>query len=80
MVLTERKLKGGKSGGEMYRVETNSFVRVKPIIEYLNNHRLKTKKQISPLPHNPESGLCGRGVVFNVKLGTLRQSFAIKGL
>ena len=31
----------------MHRVETNSFVRVKPIIEYLNEHRLKTKKQIS---------------------------------
>jgi len=31
----------------MHRVETNSFVRVKPIIEYLNSYRLKTKKQIS---------------------------------
>ena len=31
----------------MYRVETNSFIRVKPIIEYINRYRLKTKKQIS---------------------------------
>jgi hypothetical protein len=43
----------------MHRVETNSFVRVKPIIEYLNSYRLKTKKQISseaaPLPPTPPS-------------------------
>nr|YP_010218717.1 LAGLIDADG endonuclease [Morchella brunnea]UBU98554.1 LAGLIDADG endonuclease [Morchella brunnea] len=46
MILSHRKLAGGDSSS-MYRVETNSFVRVKPIIEYLNIFRLKTKKQIS---------------------------------
>jgi hypothetical protein len=34
MILSNRKLKGGISGN-MHRVETNSFIRIKPIIEYL---------------------------------------------
>lgn len=46
MILSPRKLAGGDSIS-MHRVETNSFVRVKPIIEYLSIFRLKTKKQIS---------------------------------
>jgi hypothetical protein len=46
MILSNRKLKGGISGN-MHRVETNSFIRIKPIIEYLRVWRLKTKKQIS---------------------------------
>jgi len=46
MILSNRKLKGGILGN-MHRVETNSFIRIKPIIEYLRVWRLKTKKQIS---------------------------------
>ena len=46
MILSNRKLKQGDYS-TMYRAETNSFVRIKPIIDYLNVFRLKTKKQIS---------------------------------
>lgn len=43
MILTNRKLKN-KSIQSMYRVEINSFIKVLPIIIYLNNFKLKTKK------------------------------------
>ncbi len=46
MILSHRKLPKGDYN-TMYRAETNSFVSIKPIIEYLSIFRLKTKKQIS---------------------------------
>ena len=46
LFLTTRKLKK-KTIGIMHRIESNSFVKVPPIIEYLNKFRLKTKKQES---------------------------------
>lgn len=46
MILSNRKLKEGSSGS-MLRAEINSFVRVKPVIDYLSVYRLKTKKKIS---------------------------------
>jgi hypothetical protein len=41
-----RKLKKG-SIGIMHRIESNSFVKVPLIIEYINRFRLKTKKKES---------------------------------
>jgi hypothetical protein len=46
MILSHRKLKNNDTSS-MLRVETNSFVKIPPIIEYLNRFRLKTKKQES---------------------------------
>lgn len=46
MILSNRKLKEGSSGS-MHRAEISSFVRVKPVIDYLSVYRLKTKKNIS---------------------------------
>jgi len=46
MILTVRKLKD-KVTISVHRVEINSFVKVPPIVEYLNKFRLKTKKQAS---------------------------------
>ena len=46
LFLTNRKLKKGTIG-TMYRIESNSFVKVPLIIEYINRFRLKTKKQES---------------------------------
>jgi len=46
LFLTVRKLKKG-SIGTMHRIESNSFVKVPLIIEYINRFRLKTKKQES---------------------------------
>jgi hypothetical protein len=46
IILSNRKLKSG-SLGTMHRVETNSFVKVKPVIDYLNVYKLKTKKKTS---------------------------------
>jgi len=46
MILSHRKLKNNDTSS-MLRVETHSFVKVPPIIEYLNRFRLKTKKQES---------------------------------
>lgn len=46
MILSNRKLKQG-SLGVMHRIEINSFVKVKPIIDYLNKYNLKTQKQKS---------------------------------
>ena len=43
MILTHRKLKN-IDFKVMYRVEINSFVKVQPIIVYLNEFSLKTKK------------------------------------
>jgi len=46
MILTHRKLKNIDMK-VMYRVEINSFVKVQPIIDYLNKFSLKTKKKES---------------------------------
>ena len=46
LFLTHRKLKKGTIG-TMHRIESNSFVKVPLIIEYINRFRLKTKKQDS---------------------------------
>jgi hypothetical protein len=46
IILSNRKLKSG-SLGTMHRLETNSFVKVKPVIDYLNVYKLKTKKKTS---------------------------------
>jgi len=46
MILTVRKLKDRETIS-VHRVEINSFVKVPPIVEYLNTFRLKTKKQAS---------------------------------
>jgi hypothetical protein len=46
MLLTNRKLKNSDTSS-MYRVEINSFIKVPPIMEYLNKFRLKTKKEES---------------------------------
>lgn len=46
LFLTKRKLKKGTIG-TMHRIESNSFVKVPLIIEYINRFRLKTKKQES---------------------------------
>ena len=46
LFLTNRKLKEG-SVGVMHRIESNSFVKVPLIIEYLNKFKLKSKKQES---------------------------------
>lgn len=44
LFLTYRKPKKGTIG-TMHRIESNSFVKVPLIIEYLNKFRLKSKKQ-----------------------------------
>jgi len=46
LFLTHRKLKKG-SIGTMYRIESNSLVKVPLILEYLNRFNLKTKKKKS---------------------------------
>ena len=46
LFLTNRKLKKGTIG-TMHRIESNSFVKVPLIIEYIYRFRLKTKKQES---------------------------------
>jgi hypothetical protein len=46
LFLTHRKLKKGISG-TIHRIESNSFVKVPLIIEYINRFRLKTKKKDS---------------------------------
>ena len=46
LFLTHRKQKKGLSGS-MYRIESNSFIKVPFIVQYLNKFRLKTKKQES---------------------------------
>ena len=46
LFLTNRKLKKGTTG-TMHRIESNSFVKVPFIIEYINRFRLKSKKQES---------------------------------
>jgi len=46
LFLTHRKLKKG-SIGSMHRIETNSFVKLPFIINYINKYNLKTKKQQS---------------------------------
>jgi hypothetical protein len=46
LILTHRKLKKG-TVGTMYRVESNSFVKVPLIIKYLTKFRLKSKKKES---------------------------------
>ena len=46
LFLTHRKQKKGLSGS-MYRIESNSFIKVPLIVQYLNKFRLKTKKQES---------------------------------
>ncbi len=46
LFLTHRRLKKGAIG-TMHRIESNSFVKVPLIIEYLNKFRLKSKKQES---------------------------------
>lgn len=46
LFLTNRKLKNG-SLGTMHRIESNSFLKVPLIINYLNNFNLKSKKQES---------------------------------
>lgn len=43
--MTNRKLKGEEGKGTMYRIETNSFIKVKPIVDYLTKFELKTKKK-----------------------------------
>jgi hypothetical protein len=46
LFLTHRKLNKVKvDTGSMYRIESNSFIKVPLIIEYLNRFKLKTKKQ-----------------------------------
>lgn len=46
LYLSHRKLKKG-SIGTMHRIESNSFIKVPLIIEYINRFKLKTKKQES---------------------------------
>ena len=46
LFLTHRKLKEG-SIGTMHRIESNSFIKVPLIIEYVNRFNLKSKKQES---------------------------------
>jgi hypothetical protein len=46
IILSNRKLKAGSSGS-MHRVETNSFVKVKLVMDYLSLYKLKTKKKTS---------------------------------
>lgn len=46
LFLTHRNLKKGAIG-TMHRIESNSFVKVPLIVEYINRFRLKTKKQYS---------------------------------
>jgi hypothetical protein len=46
MLLTNRKLKNIDISS-MYRVEINSFIKIPPIMEYLNKFMLKTKKEES---------------------------------
>jgi len=46
LFLTNRKLKKGTIG-TMHRIESNSFVKVPLIVDYINRFRLKTKKQES---------------------------------
>ena len=46
LFLTNRNLKKGVMG-TMHRIESNSFVKVPLIIDYINRFRLKTKKQES---------------------------------
>ncbi len=46
LFLTHRKQKKGLSGS-MYRIKSNSFIKVTLIFQYLNKFRLKTKKQES---------------------------------
>jgi len=46
LFLTHRKQKKGLSDS-MYRIESNSFIKVPLIVQYLNKFRLKTKKQES---------------------------------
>jgi LAGLIDADG endonuclease len=46
LFLTHRKLKKGLVD-TMYRIESNSFVKVPFIIQYLNKFRLKSKKKES---------------------------------
>lgn len=46
LFLINRKLKKG-SNGIMHRIESNSFVKVPLIVDYINTFRLKTKKQES---------------------------------
>jgi hypothetical protein len=46
LFLTNRKLKNS-SIGTMHRIESNSFVKVPLIVDYINRFRLKTKKQES---------------------------------
>ena len=46
LFLTHRKQEKGLSGS-MYRIESNSFIKVPLIVQYLNKFRLKTKKQES---------------------------------
>lgn len=46
LLLTHRKLKKGVISN-MHRIESNSFVKVPLIIEYLNKFKLKSKKQES---------------------------------
>jgi hypothetical protein len=46
LFLTHRKLKK-KDNGSMYRIESNSFIKVPLIIEYLNRFKLKSKKKES---------------------------------
>jgi hypothetical protein len=46
LFLTHKKLNKVKvDTGSMYRIESNSFIKVPLIIEYLNRFKLKTKKQ-----------------------------------
>lgn len=40
MLITNRKSKNLN----MYRIETNSFIRIAPIVKYLSKYKLKTKK------------------------------------
>ena len=44
--LTNRKLKSGRLG-TMHRIESNSFLKVPLIINYLKDFKLKSKKQES---------------------------------
>jgi len=46
LLLTNRKIKKG-SLGTMHRIESNSFIKVPLIIQYLNKFNLKTKKKES---------------------------------
>jgi hypothetical protein len=45
LILTYRKFKDNTSN--MHRIESNSFIKVPLIINYLNNFSLKTKKKES---------------------------------